>query len=75
MKGKKKAVRIGRRGVDPLIERQYLTFSWWFIQRGWRQVNERVREATEEVLESYVALHNRFLSWGNYLTVKCSDVV
>lgn len=45
--------RHHRRGnIDPMDERQYLTFSWWFVQRGWRQVSLRVREACEEVLDT-----------------------
>ena len=44
----------GRTALDLQTEKQYLTLSWWFLQRGWRQVSERVREVTAEALESYV---------------------
>jgi len=39
-------------GVDATTEQQYLTFTWWFLQRGWKYIDARVKEATEEVLES-----------------------
>ncbi|CAD6582113.1 MAG: peroxin [Cyphobasidiales sp. Tagirdzhanova-0007] len=42
----------GRTALDLQTEKQYLTLSWWFLQRGWRQVSERVREVTAEALES-----------------------
>lgn len=39
--------------VDEEIERQYVTFSWWLIHIGWREVGERVRSAVEEVFDGY----------------------
>jgi peroxin-3 len=30
-------------------ERVYLSYSWWILNEGWRDLAERVREATEDV--------------------------
>ncbi|KAM0788638.1 hypothetical protein ACM66B_006108 [Microbotryomycetes sp. NB124-2] len=37
-------------GISKDTERRYLTFSWWLLHRGWKQVAERVRQAVEEVV-------------------------
>lgn len=31
-------------------ERIYLSFSWWFLHKGWEMVESRVREAVQEVV-------------------------
>ncbi|PGH08579.1 peroxin-3 [Blastomyces parvus] len=36
-------------GNDFETNRYYLTFSWWLLHRGWRQLMEKVKEAVEEV--------------------------
>ncbi|KAL2375234.1 peroxin 3 [Blastomyces gilchristii SLH14081] len=36
-------------GNDFETNRRYLTFSWWLLHRGWRQLMEKVKEAVEEV--------------------------
>ncbi|KLJ06649.1 hypothetical protein EMPG_17861 [Blastomyces silverae] len=36
-------------GNDFETNRHYLTFSWWLLHRGWRQLMEKVKEAVEEV--------------------------
>ncbi|KAI9791166.1 MAG: peroxin [Piccolia ochrophora] len=36
-------------GNDFETNRRYLTFSWWLLHRGWRQVMEEVRAAVKEV--------------------------
>lgn len=36
--------------LDPISERQYLSFGWWFLQKGWRQVSELVDQVVEETL-------------------------
>lgn len=36
-------------GVDAEINRQYLIFSWWFLNRGWKRVRDRVEAAVKEV--------------------------
>jgi peroxin-3 len=36
-------------GNDFETNRQYLTFSWWLLHRGWKQVMLRVEEAVKEV--------------------------
>ena len=41
------------KAIDAATERQYLTFSWWFLQKGWRKISERIEGATAEVLERY----------------------
>ncbi|EUC61530.1 peroxin-3 protein [Rhizoctonia solani AG-3 Rhs1AP] len=40
---------FGRDGVGSLTERKYLTLGWWFLNRGWKNIGERVREAVSEV--------------------------
>ncbi|KAG9083541.1 peroxin [Ceratobasidium sp. UAMH 11750] len=42
---------FGRDGVGSLTERKFLTLGWWFLNRGWRTVGERVREAVVEVFD------------------------
>ncbi|QRW13582.1 peroxisomal biogenesis factor 3 [Ceratobasidium sp. AG-Ba] len=42
---------FGRDGVGSLTERKYLTLGWWFLNRGWRGIGERVREAVGEVFD------------------------
>lgn len=41
----------GRDGVGSLTERKFLTLGWWFLNRGWRDIGERVREAVAEVFD------------------------
>ncbi|KAG8735443.1 peroxin [Ceratobasidium sp. 414] len=42
---------FGREGVGSLTERKFLTLGWWFLNRGWRSVGDRVREAVGEVFD------------------------
>ena len=43
--------RVSRAGeISPETERMYLTFSWWLLHEGWKQVAERVQDAVEEVI-------------------------
>ncbi|OAX78331.1 hypothetical protein ACJ72_07363 [Emergomyces africanus] len=39
-------------GNDFETNRRYLTFSWWLLHRGWRQLMEKVKEAVEDVFGS-----------------------
>lgn len=39
-------------GNDFDTNRSYLTFSWWLLHRGWRQVMLKVQAAVEEVFDS-----------------------
>jgi peroxin-3 len=41
----------GQRRVSLSTERAYLTFSWWLLHRGWREVMEKVQSAVEGVFE------------------------
>jgi peroxin-3 len=36
-------------GLDIETNRQYLTFSWWLLHRGWRLLSARVEAATKQV--------------------------
>ncbi|SNX87962.1 related to Peroxisomal assembly protein PEX3 [Melanopsichium pennsylvanicum] len=36
------------RGLDHDTERLYLTFSWWFLHRGWDRLSDRVSVAIEK---------------------------
>lgn len=36
-------------GTDTVTDTQYLTFSWWLLQRGWRNIAERVDVAVKQV--------------------------
>ncbi|CAE6484871.1 unnamed protein product [Rhizoctonia solani] len=40
---------FGRDGVGSLTERKFLTLGWWFLNRGWKNIGEQVREAVSEV--------------------------
>lgn len=42
--------------IDQETEMVYLTFSWWLMNVGWREVKERVQLAVEEVFGPYVPL-------------------
>ncbi|UZJ56026.1 hypothetical protein CBS101457_005346 [Exobasidium rhododendri] len=37
------------KGVDVQTERLYLTFSWWFLHQGWKELADSVKEAVEDV--------------------------
>ncbi|KAL1969004.1 hypothetical protein VTN77DRAFT_838 [Rasamsonia byssochlamydoides] len=39
-------------GNDFETNRRYLTFSWWLLHRGWKDLMEKVRAAVEEVFGS-----------------------
>ena len=39
-------------GNDFETNRRYLTFSWWLLNRGWKDLMGRVRNAVEEVFGS-----------------------
>lgn len=43
-------------GVDAEVNRQYLIFSWWFLNRGWKRVRERVEAAVKDVFGPYIPL-------------------
>ena len=47
-----KIVRTGE--ISKETERMYLTFSWWLLHEGWKEVAGRVRAAVEEVVGPYV---------------------
>lgn len=36
--------------ISSQTEERYLTFSWWFLHRGWKELNARVRSRVEEVV-------------------------
>lgn len=36
-------------GTDMATNHQYLTFSWWLLDRGWRNVAEKVELAVKQV--------------------------
>jgi hypothetical protein len=36
-------------GNDFETNRRYLTFSWWLLHRGWKELMEKVKSAVEEV--------------------------
>ncbi|KZO94729.1 hypothetical protein CALVIDRAFT_599787 [Calocera viscosa TUFC12733] len=42
---------IDREWMTTELERRYLTFSWWLLHVGWKEVGERVRKAVEAVFE------------------------
>lgn len=37
------------KGIDVNTERLFLTLSWWFLHRGWRQLADIVQEAVKDV--------------------------
>lgn len=44
-----KTLRLGEE--DELV---YLSFGWWFVNVGWKEVMDRVRVAVEEVMAPFV---------------------
>jgi peroxin-3 len=38
------------KGIDLQTERLYLTFSWWFLHQGWKELADDVKAAVEDVL-------------------------
>lgn len=40
---------LGETLVDPDLDEQYLTFSWWLLNEGWVSLSERVEEAVRRV--------------------------
>lgn len=49
-----KIVRAGE--ISKETERMYLTFSWWLLHEGWKEVSARVKIAVEEVVGPCVPL-------------------
>ena len=49
-----KIVRTGE--ISKETERMYLTFSWWLLHEGWKEVAARVKVAVEEVVGPYVLI-------------------
>lgn len=56
---KGKEDRSTRGGIDAQTEVQYLTFSWWLLNEGWKDVVQRVQDGVEQVFESYVSDSSR----------------
>lgn len=38
-------------GMDMVTNTQYLTFSWWLLHKGWRDIVETVDVAVKQVFE------------------------
>lgn len=36
-------------GIDVQTERLYLTFSWWFLHQGWKELADNVKDAVQDV--------------------------
>ncbi|CUS11477.1 unnamed protein product [Tuber aestivum] len=45
----------GGYGTDMATNQQYLTFSWWLLNQGWRRLLQRVDQAVREVSASWTA--------------------
>lgn len=41
--------------ISKETERMYLTFSWWLLHQGWKDVAARVQMAVEEIVGPYVS--------------------
>ena len=41
--------------ADNVAERQYLTFTWWYLHRGWHAVCDRIENATQSIIGPWVA--------------------
>jgi peroxin-3 len=39
-------------GIDVQTERLYLTFSWWFLHEGWKELADDVKDAVQDVFGS-----------------------
>lgn len=57
------------KGIDLQTERLYLTFSWWFLHQGWKELADEVQGAVEEVIGGMALksqlTHQDFLSLLN----------
>ncbi|PUU80535.1 Peroxin-3 [Tuber borchii] len=42
-------------GTDMATNQQYLTFSWWLLNQGWRRLLQKVDQAVREVSASWTA--------------------
>lgn len=42
-----------------LVERRFLTFTWWLIHRGAKDIVKRVERAVETVLQTYSMLYSQ----------------
>lgn len=50
--GKHDGIASAGKKLDSVSERQYLSFGWWFLQKGWRQVSELVKQVVDESLSA-----------------------
>lgn len=39
--------------MDIDVEGKFLSFSWWLLHKGWKQLAERVEAAVQEVFGRY----------------------
>lgn len=39
-------------GLDHNTERLYLTFSWWFLHKGWEQLSDKIVRSIEKTFAS-----------------------
>lgn len=58
-------------GVDAEVNRQYLIFSWWFLNRGWRRVKDKVESAVKDVFGPYVSFP--FCAVITHILIQCID--
>jgi len=42
-----------KRGLGLETERKYLTFSWWLLNVGWKQIVDRVEEKVLQIIGQY----------------------
>jgi peroxin-3 len=40
--------------TDLELQRTFLSFSWWLVHRGWKNVMSRVHDAMEDVFRAYL---------------------
>lgn len=62
-------------GTDIVTNNQYLTFSWWLLERGWRNVAERVETAVKQVFGDWTPRDTITLGQMKELTAQTRRII
>ncbi|RPB16003.1 Peroxin-3 [Morchella conica CCBAS932] len=62
-------------GTDMATNHQYLTFSWWLLDRGWRNVAEKVELAVKQVFGPWNARSTISLGQMKELTAQTRKII
>lgn len=62
-------------GSDFEINRKYLTFSWWLLNRGWASIMQRVESAVRQVFGHLSPRDTLTLETFSALTTQCRQLI